>query len=83
MANAYGGTLTAIEDQTFENNTQVFMDGHCFIRCSFQNCTMIFAGGDYAIQDCNVGVNIHRFIGPAKRTVDYLNQFNLDSKSFR
>ena len=73
--------MTSIEDKAFEN-TQVLMDGVCFIRCSFENCTMIFAGGDYAIQDCRVGVNIHRLVGPAERTMDYVKQFNLDPKAF-
>ena len=67
--------------QPVENKTQtetvIHMDDKIFINCAFTRCQMVYSGGDFAwantiFKDCRVTLE-----GPAKRTAEFLNHFNL------
>ncbi len=49
------------------------IDGHSFKNCTFRNCTLIYAGGDFAIAEKVFWEKCaYVFRGPAKATIKYL-----------
>lgn len=55
-----------------EKNTTVILDGKSFVSCSFENCTLVYHGGETAWVDtrivaCNIVLQ-----GPASNTANAL-----------
>lgn len=65
--------MTPIEDQAFENQTLI-MDGKLFLRCRFENCSLIYTGGEFGWTDCHFGVNVFHLKGAAQKTVKSFRQ---------
>lgn len=69
--------MKTIHDKKFKGETVSF-DDTCFIRCSFENCTMLYAGGDYSMEKCSwVAGNVFKMLGAADRTCTYMRTFGL------
>lgn len=77
MEEAAISTLEHIRDKHFTNE-RVEIDGKRFTSCTFQNCTLVFAGGDVDFgAGCEVGSCRPEFSGPARRTVLLLHALGL------
>lgn len=60
------------ENQTFENQTMI-IDNHQFYNCVFNDCTLIYGGGQPpAIQGCHLNRCQIQFGGAAEQTVRFL-----------
>jgi len=73
--------MTVVEN-VVETGTVVFLDDRYFLNCAYTRCTLIFSGGDFSylnttFTDCKIN-----FEGPAQRTVQFLQRFNLLSPHF-
>ena len=57
-----------IEGKTFGPTDTVVLDGHHFIRCTFNGCEIAFSGGDFTHEACTFGKCDLVFYGAAHRT---------------
>lgn len=74
-------TLEHVRDQRFENE-RVEIDGKRFTSCTFEECELIYAGGDVEFgSGCRVENCRPEFSGPARRTVLLLHSLGLLSFS--
>ncbi len=60
-----------------ENETitgKVVMDGHDFVNCTFDDCTLVFSGIEVpSFHACTFGSVHFEFIGAAKNTIDFIS----------
>lgn len=60
-------------ERTFAN-TAIDVDGRSFIKCSFDNCTFTYAGGELpVISDCSFNDCRWQFAGNAANTIAFLS----------
>src|SRR6266481_5802800 len=59
------------EQTTFENATLV-LDDNEFKACDFRNCTLIYRGGPYLLQQCSWAKGTLQFEDAAHRTLEFL-----------
>lgn len=71
------------EDCEYQNMTEV-IDGNVYINCRFQNCTIVYAGGEIpVIQGGSFDNCAWRFEGAASRTLEFMSQlYNAGGKPF-
>ena len=70
--------MEPVHNATFGPGSIVFMDDHYFVRCTFNGCTLIFAGGDFAWMECKFeGALSFNFAGAADRTLRFLASFGM------
>lgn len=60
--------MATYNDRRFQNET-IALDGNAFNRCRFEDCSIVYAGGDYSLNECTFGVVVWEFEGPANNTV--------------
>ena len=60
--------------RTFQNET-VKLDGNKFVDCQFNDCVILYAGGDYQLEKVDLaGSNGFYFTGSAIRTLGFLSK---------
>lgn len=70
-------TLEHIRDRHFKNE-RVEIDGKRFTSCTFESCSLVYAGGDVDFgPGCEVANCRPEFSGPARRTVLLLHALGL------
>jgi hypothetical protein len=65
--------LKTIKNKTFGANEEVLIDGCVFEHCRFDNCTLIFRGGDHRLLECVMTSPKWRFELEAARTLKLAN----------
>jgi hypothetical protein len=66
--------MELISDQAFEGVT-IQLDDRAYLRCRFVNCELMYGGGDYQIQECELASCSLKLFGPADRTLRLLPSF--------
>jgi hypothetical protein len=74
--------MTQYSDENFEG-AQVELDGNQYVRCNFNNCTMVYRGGEIPVlQHCNFKGENWRFEDAAERTLILLQNFSRAGSGF-
>jgi hypothetical protein len=60
-----------IEGRNFSNQ-EVQLDELKFVNCTFVNCRMIYAGGNFHLEGCQIHSGSFVFAGPAANTLRVL-----------
>jgi hypothetical protein len=55
----------------------VVVDNKLFVNCRFEECLLIYAGGDYHARGCEFTHCSFRLEGPALRTLEFLFEMGL------
>ena len=68
--------MQPVENVT-ERGTVVVIDGKFFNSCRFEECTLVFGGGDFGWQNTIFANCPMRLEGSAGRTLQFLKYFNI------
>lgn len=60
-----------------EKDKKIVLDGKLFVDCWFEDCTLLYAGGEYAWHDTKFVRCKIDFMGPASRVFNFMKTFDL------
>jgi hypothetical protein len=68
--------MQSVEKQRL-NGAVIFLDDKCFIDCVYDQCTLVFSGGDVSWFNSTFNNCKMQFSGAADRTVNLMRQFGM------
>lgn len=78
----YGDLRPLIEDSTFTKMT-LAIDAARYVRCTFRDCTIVYAGGELSLKECTFERVEFSLVGAAANTLNFLKGFGAEGSSFR
>jgi|GEM_PF-2717609 len=76
--------METISDKHFGPTKQVVVDGHRFVHCHFERCTLFYEGsGDCGFEQCRFESPAWMFGGGAMKTVGFLSALFEHSPEWR
>lgn len=65
-------SLELIESRTFAEGESISVDGKCFIKCNFVECTILFGGTEFEFDDCGFDHPKIQLVGCAQQTAKFI-----------